>query len=124
MPRVWRLLAVGGGGIAFRRLVQLLAGHEKGGIDLVQTILVATEIHMTPHDAMIAQIIRCARYQNEKIPVPDGIPHASEGVCGMGDCLPEEPMGNEQPTVPCEVETVSEISTRPPITTTYDGSWA
>ena len=80
---------------------------------------------MTSRDAMIAQIRRCAQHQNEQIPAPEGIPFASEGIPGEGECLPEEPMGAGQPIVPCDVEVPSAIfDNRPPTVTTYDGSWA
>jgi len=77
-------------------------------------------------DDMIAQIIRCARHQNEQISVPDGIPIGAPESFNVGECLPEESMGNASPTIPCDVESPLVIfeHRRPSIVTEYDGSWS
>jgi hypothetical protein len=55
----------------------------------------------TSRDAMLAQIMRCAKYQNPAIELPQP-PSGAWEYSGTCEHIPEEPTGNGAPLVLCE----------------------
>ena len=71
-------------------------------------------------EEFLAQLARCVKGQENQHVIPAPVVPRADDEWGLQstECLPEEPMGNQEPIVHCDTEHPSSIANP------YDGSWA